>query len=312
MWTSDAIPGRVQGTPIISQVDLGMYVFFTHNRMNQTSNQLVGSFSMIDGSTGAWMFTESAGDSRMDPIQLSHVDTLRLPYAALGVAHQPEWGRYPGGEGNGHDLFIWSTSVSNGRGEGGYTRAFQLPKLFEPDFTPALFTYFLREDRWNAMNAPAITLDGMNVVFGVSENKVIGWTGKEDFDQLPITKQSLGSDPTDERLRTFCWLVEHYANQQEHARPKNFCFHFFVFFFWQRYPSHRYFSSPSVSFLPPPQPLNFTLYKPRRLILGGRCQALPPFLRSPLSPTMIYMCTPQAKMGLSQLMTRKMVMKCGH
>jgi hypothetical protein len=209
MWISDLVPGKVQGTPIISQVDPGMYVFFTHNRMNKTSNELVGSFSMIDGSDGSLMFTEMAGESRMDPDldQLSRVDTLRLPYSPLGIAHKPEWGRYPGGEGNVHDLFVWSTSVLNGRGDDGYTRAFQLPKLFEPDFSPALSTYFLQENRWNAISAPALTLDGMNLVFGIRENKVIGWTGSEDFDQITETKQSLGKDTNDERLRKFCFIV---------------------------------------------------------------------------------------------------------
>lgn len=170
-----------------------------------TSGELVGRFSMIDGVDGKLMFTEVAGESRMDPDldQLSFVDTLQAPYAALGVAHEPEFGRYQEGQGNAHDIFIWSTSILDGRGDDGYTRAFQLPKLFEPEFAPGLFTYFLREARWNAVAAPALTTDGMNVVFGVRENKVRGWTGLKDFDELPDMKQSLGKDPSDDLLRKF-------------------------------------------------------------------------------------------------------------
>lgn len=170
-----------------------------------TSGELVGTFSMLNGVDGTVMFTEMAGESRVDPdpATLGGVGALRLPYAPLGVSHKPEWGRYPGGTGNVRDLFIWSTSDLDGRGDNGYTKAFQLPKLFEPVFAPALFTYFLRETRWNAVSAPAITEDGMDVVFGVRENKVRGWTGLEDFDKLADLTQSLGIDPNDSRLRKY-------------------------------------------------------------------------------------------------------------
>jgi hypothetical protein len=170
-----------------------------------TSGELVGTFSMVNGIDGTMMFTELAGESRVDPDteSLSRVSTLRLPYGPLGVAHEPEWGRYPGGKGNIHDMFIWSTSDLGGRGNNGYTRAFQLPKLFEPEFAPALFTHFLRESRWNAVAAPAVTADGMDVIFGVRENKVRGWTGLEDFDKLADMEQSLGKDPNDDLLREF-------------------------------------------------------------------------------------------------------------
>ncbi|KAL3919798.1 MAG: hypothetical protein SGILL_003571 [Bacillariaceae sp.] len=149
------------------------------------------------------MFSELAGESRLDPEpdQLSRVSTVRLPYTALGASHSPEYGRYPGGDGNDHDLMIWSTSDSQGRGDNGYTRAFQLPKLFEPVFAPALHTFFLRETRWNAIAPPALSNDGMDVLFGMRENGVRGWTGLETFDKLADFKQNLGKDPEDDRLR---------------------------------------------------------------------------------------------------------------
>jgi hypothetical protein len=299
MWESDPVPGKIQGTPIISQGDQGLYIFFTHNRINKTSNEIVGSFSIIDGSDGSLMFSEIAGDSRMDPDlnQLRRVDTLRLPYAALGVAHKPEWGKYPGGEGNVHDVLLWSTSVSEGREDAGYTRAFQLPKLFEPEFTPALSTYFLQENRWNAITAPALTLDGMNAVFGVRENKVIGWTGGEDFNELPSTKQSLGTDPNDERLRKCLFIGWKIPVSEEYQICLYFVSHL------QPYPFHRSFPGRSGIFWQPPQPLSSTLYKARVLISVGRCQGQSLFPRNRLFPTMTSTCTPPEKMVLSQLLT---------
>ncbi|KAL3936326.1 MAG: hypothetical protein SGARI_002605, partial [Bacillariaceae sp.] len=199
-WISDPIPGRIAGNPIITQMDPGLYVLFTHNVKNVTTDELVGSFSMLNGLDGAMMFSEEAGEGRLDPPPeaLTRTSTLRLPYTALGVSHSPEYGRYPGGDNNRHDLFIWSTSDNQGRANNGYTRAFQLPKLFEPVFAPALHTFFLRETRWNAIAAPTLSRDGMDVLFGIRENGVRGWTGVVDFDRLADFKQNLGKDPVDE------------------------------------------------------------------------------------------------------------------
>ncbi|KAG7355460.1 PQQ-like domain containing protein [Nitzschia inconspicua] len=202
LWKSESVPGTIQGSPIITQVNPGLYVFFNHNQRNLTSGELVGSFSMINGVDGKMMFTEIAGESRVDPgpDTWSRISSLRLPYTALGVAHQPEWGRYPGGKDNIRDFFIWSTSDMEGRGEHGYTRGFQLPKLFDPRFAPAMHTTFLRETRWNAIAAPALTKDGMGVVFGVGQNEARGWTGDDDFDKVANVEQSLGTDPKDDLL----------------------------------------------------------------------------------------------------------------
>ncbi|KAG7361838.1 PQQ-like domain containing protein [Nitzschia inconspicua] len=203
LWKSESVPGTIQGSPIITQVNPGLYVFFNHNQRNLTSGELVGSFSMINGVDGTMMFTEIAGESRVDPgpDTWSRISSLRLPYTALGVAHQPEWGRYPGGKDNIRDVFIWSTSDMEGRGEHGYTRGFQLPKLFDPRFAPSMHTTFLRETRWNAIAAPALTKDGMDVVFGVGQNQVRGWTGDDDFEKAANMEQSLGTDSKDDLLR---------------------------------------------------------------------------------------------------------------
>ena len=137
MWISDSIPGEIQGKPLISQSERtpGEYIFFTHNH-NVTIGDPVGSFSMVEGATGELLFSEVAGESPNDPdpSNLVRVSTLRLPYSELGVSPSPNYGRYPGGENNDRDLFVWSTSDNLGRAPNGYTRAFQLPRLFDPVF----------------------------------------------------------------------------------------------------------------------------------------------------------------------------------
>jgi hypothetical protein len=137
LWVSDSIPGEIQGKPLITKngPSPGEYIIFTHNQ-NVTIGDPVGSFSMVMGVSGSLIFTEVAGDSPYDPAQtnLVRVETLRLPYSPLGVASDPQKGKFPGGDGNTRDLFIWSTSTNDGLGPNGYTRAFQMPRLFTPDF----------------------------------------------------------------------------------------------------------------------------------------------------------------------------------
>jgi hypothetical protein len=137
MWISDIIPGEIQGKPLITESELspGEYIFFTHNQ-NVETLEPYGTFSMISSDTGALMYTEDAGDSLNDPdlADVPSLTSLRLPYAPLGVAHAPAFGRYPAGEGNGNDLFIWATSEGQGKSPAGYSRAFQLPRLFQPEF----------------------------------------------------------------------------------------------------------------------------------------------------------------------------------
>jgi hypothetical protein len=133
MWTTDSIPGQIEGTPLITQNNRapGEYIFFTHNH-NTTTIAPVGSFSLVAAEDGERLFSEVAGGSPNDPSP--DMLTLRLPYGPLGVAHFPAVGRYPGGEANDNDLFVWSTNAGEGKAPDGYTRAFQLPILFIPEF----------------------------------------------------------------------------------------------------------------------------------------------------------------------------------
>jgi hypothetical protein len=131
LWVSDSVPGQIQGTPIVTRD--GKYIFFTHNE-NVSSDAPFGSFSMVHAEdNGKLLFTEVAGSSSDDPVP-TRVETLLQPYGPLGVAHSPTEGRYLAGFTNSNDVFIWSTSTSEGKDPNGYTRAFQIPPFFSPPF----------------------------------------------------------------------------------------------------------------------------------------------------------------------------------
>ena len=100
------------------------------------SQKPFGSFSVLQADeNGSLMFTEDAGDSPSDPDPTTtRIGDLRQPYGPLGVSHSPVAGRYLGGENNLNDIIVWSTSVDEGRGGSGYTRVFQIPRLFQPVF----------------------------------------------------------------------------------------------------------------------------------------------------------------------------------
>jgi hypothetical protein len=57
-----------------------------------------------------------------------------MPYAPIGVAHFPTEGKFPGGQGNDNDVFIWSASTEKGMGPSGYTRVLQIPRVFAAAF----------------------------------------------------------------------------------------------------------------------------------------------------------------------------------
>jgi hypothetical protein len=130
------IPGEIQGKPLVTERGPGEYILFTHNQLNMTTGELYGSVSMILADSGVLTWTENAGENPLDPNpdDLQLINDLRLPYGPIGVTHFPEEGRIPGGEGNDNDIFVWATSDEEGLGPSGYTRAFQIPRLFEPDF----------------------------------------------------------------------------------------------------------------------------------------------------------------------------------
>ena len=139
LWESEPIPGVIQGTPVIGQStdEAGnKYIYFTHNHNTESidaSLAVYGSFSFMDES-GNMIFTEDAGAATSDPAVPGRLDDYAQPYSPVGIAYMPMFGRYPGGADNANDLLLWSTSISDGQGPNGYTRAFQIPTPFAPDF----------------------------------------------------------------------------------------------------------------------------------------------------------------------------------
>lgn len=140
LWISESVPGEIQGTPVTSF--FGKYIFFTHNQnVGSITESVFGSFSILQADQeGSLMFTEDAGNSPSDPDpSTTRIGDLKQPYGPVGVSHSPVAGRYLGGENNLNDIIVWSTSTDDGRGGNGYTRAFQIPRLFQPEFAGKLF-----------------------------------------------------------------------------------------------------------------------------------------------------------------------------
>ena len=66
-----------------------------------------------------------------------------------------------------------------------------------------LATTFLKENRWNAKASPALSEDGIELIFGVRSNSVRGWTSTQDFDRGANLVESLDSDPSSGRTGTY-------------------------------------------------------------------------------------------------------------
>lgn len=132
---------------------------------------------------GTLMWTESAADS--------NVTEDDLPYTAFGVSHSPDNGKYDGGQFNNNDIVVWSTSGDNGVANAGYTRAFQLPPIFDPQLVQVLATVRLRTVRWSAVARPAISSNGEGLIFGVRDAQVRGWVRQNLFTDLANWNQQL-------------------------------------------------------------------------------------------------------------------------
>jgi len=192
------------GTPVVSDGfnNPGDYIFFTHNIVE--GNEEFGSFSMLTSDNGLILWSEIAGDNENDPNPADlRVDTLRLTYGPLACSHEPLEGRFPGGQSNDNDVCVWSTSDNGGRGPNGYTRAFQLPRLFESAFSGMLKTFFLKQNRWNAVAPPVLSNDGLDLIFGVRANGLRAWTNFQDFDRIGNININLTPDTNDARARKY-------------------------------------------------------------------------------------------------------------
>ena len=169
----------------------GLYILATHNT-NTTSltEPPTGYFSIFDFNTnGTVIWTEASNATNATDI---------APYTALGVAHSPKFGKFTGGETNTNDIVVWTTSTQEGLGRDGYTRAFQLPFVFDPQFTSTLATVKLRDVRWNALARPTLSSDGQSLFAVVRESGVRGWVGDRDFQSGSSWTQTLSQNVVSE------------------------------------------------------------------------------------------------------------------
>jgi hypothetical protein len=175
MFTSQAVLGKIVGTPIITKS--GQYIYATHNEnMDSSTLSPIGSFSIFSVSTnGTVLWTERSDFT---------VSEDAAPYTGLAVAHSPSSGKYAGGEMTINDIVVWATSTQKGTGGTGYTRAFQLPSVFDLELVSVLETVKLLTVRWNALARPTLSLDGQSLYAGVRQSGIRGWTGVTPFDEL--------------------------------------------------------------------------------------------------------------------------------
>jgi hypothetical protein len=163
------------GTPIITKT--GQYIYATHNEnMDSTTLSPIGSFSIFYvPNNGTVLWTEKSDAT---------VAADAAPYSGLGVAHSPSSGKYTGGELITTDIVVWTTATEKGTGGGGYTRAFQLPFVFDLQLVSVLETVRLFTVRWNAIARPTLSIDGQALYAVVRQSGIRGWTGSTAFDKL--------------------------------------------------------------------------------------------------------------------------------
>ena len=188
-FTSPTVPGKIIGTPIITKSfrNAGQYIYATHNTNTASLTDLpTGHFSIFEFSTnGTVLWTESSNVTNA---------TDSAPYTALGVAHTPTSGKYAGGETLTNDIVVWTTSSQDGTSGDGYTRAFQLPFVFDNQLTSTLTTVKLRDVRWSALARPTLSSDGQSLFAVVRESGVRGWVGNTDFQESSSWSQTLSQN----------------------------------------------------------------------------------------------------------------------
>jgi len=170
-WISEAVDGRIIGTPVATE--LGEYVYATHN-INLSGTDPEGIFSIFSvKGNGTVIFSEKATARNTTDI---------APYSALAYSHMPTGGNYAGGSGNTNDIVAWISTRSDGVGDAGYTRAFQLPQVFSSSNTSNAETVLLRPVRWNGLARPTLSMDGQSLFAVVRESGVRGWIPPRTFE----------------------------------------------------------------------------------------------------------------------------------
>ena len=116
-------------------------------------------------------------------------------FGPVGIAHNPTYGNYNGGEENTHNVLMWGSSGRDKNDDGtaaaasGEALLFQLPRYFNTSSATILnedtsqFRVRVMESvPWTTSTPPVFSSDGLNVYFAISENEVVGWNKGQKFD----------------------------------------------------------------------------------------------------------------------------------
>jgi len=111
-------------------------------------------------------------------------------FAALDIAHDPDYGNYNGGGGNSNDVLVWASLTPGGNAvTQGDTLLFQLPKGFDAfddadvdtsEFAPKI----LESVPWVTNTRPTLSKSGLDVYFVVTGNQYTGWNKGKKFDRI--------------------------------------------------------------------------------------------------------------------------------
>lgn len=182
IWQSMSLDGEIQGTPVIN-TNHGhpskKYIFVSRNTQISKpdgSNETFGQLTMLRASTGETLWNENEADLESSG-----------GYGPLGIAHNPQLGKYSEGIGNESDMIVWTSSTDDGHGNTGYTFGFQLPSPSSFEGTSAqiqsLGSKKLKRVRWTSITKPTLTEDGNGLFVSVTGSELRGWAGNRFFDK---------------------------------------------------------------------------------------------------------------------------------
>jgi len=146
-----------------------------HGRHRNLQNpEKSGKFIILSGSDGELVYEF---DSR------SELSIQNHNFAPVGIAHNPSYGNYNGGQDNTNDVIMWGSGRGGNSGStSGETMLFQLPaNQFNGDlskFKPRV----MESVSWTTSTPPTFSSDGLDVYFAVSDNRIVGWNEGRKFD----------------------------------------------------------------------------------------------------------------------------------
>jgi hypothetical protein len=183
-----------------------------NTNVETTDGQLEGFFSvMLTVENGSIHYTEGAG---------SVTATDKFPYAPLAVAHKPQLGKFPYGLVDNNDIVVWGTSHQEGRGQWGYTRAFQIPENYDP-LVMSLSTVRMVNVSWTTTVRPTLSNDGYEMYAVGQSSQIAGWVGSP-FSFQPSWMATLDADEVDPAARKFNRAIR--TTLQDHTKTSPILF----------------------------------------------------------------------------------------